>query len=134
MARQADETGRKKLLIAAFAALLARSSLFATDLGPYFLIGVQVLGGLTAAVIGIMTPLVVADLTRQSGRYNFSLGAVGMCGGIGATASTAISGFLAQFFGFVLAFIVLATVAVAGLIILWLWLPETVEAARTAED
>jgi MFS family permease len=95
---------------------------------------VQVLGGLTAAVIGIMTPLVVADLTRQSGRYNFSLGAVGMCGGIGATASTAISGFLAQFFGFVLAFIVLATVAVAGLIILWLWLPETVEAARTAED
>lgn len=133
LARQADEAGRKKLLIAAFAALLARALLFATDLGPWFLVGVQVLGGLTAAVIGILTPLVVADLVRQSGRYNFSMGAVGMCGGIGATASTAISGLLAQSFGFVVAFMFLAIVTTAGLTILWMWFPETVEAARTAE-
>jgi MFS family permease len=134
LARQADEAGRKKLLIAAFAALLARTVLFALDLGPWFLAGVQVLGGLTAAVIGILTPLVVADLTRQSGRYNFSMGAVGMSGSIGATASTAISGFLAQSFGFVLAFVALAGLTAAAMVILWLWFPETVEAARTAED
>lgn len=121
-------------MITAFAALLARCLLFATDLGPWFLVGVQVLGGLTAAVIGILTPLVVADLARQSGRYNFSMGAVGMCGGIGATASTAISGFLAQSLGFVIAFMFLALVTAAGLAILWFRFPETVDAARTAED
>jgi MFS family permease len=73
LARKADEAGRKNLLIAAFAALFARSTLFAINFGPWFSVGVQVLGGLTAAVVGILTPLVVADLARQSGRYNFRL-------------------------------------------------------------
>jgi MFS family permease len=133
LARQADEAGRKVLLMAAFAALLARSVLFAIDLGPWFLVGVQVLGGLTAAVIGILTPLVVADVTQRSGRYNLSLGAVAMAGGIGATASKSISGFIAQRFGFVPGFLLLACVTIVALAILWLWLPETVEAARTAD-
>jgi len=48
-------------------------ALFAINFGQWFLVGVQVLGGLTAAVVGILTPLVVADLARQSGRYNFRL-------------------------------------------------------------
>jgi MFS family permease len=96
LARKADETGRKALLMAAFMALLAQSVPFAIDIGPWFLVGVQVLGGLTAAVIGILTPLVVADVSQRSGRYNFSLGAVAMAGGIGATASKFVSGFVAQ--------------------------------------
>jgi MFS family permease len=133
LARKADEAGRKKLLIAAFAALLARSLLFAIDLGPWFLVGVQVLGGLTAAVIGILTPLVVADLTRQSGRYNFSLGAISMAGGAGAAASKLATGFIVQSFGFLTGFLVLAGLTATGMTILWLLFPETVEAARTAE-
>ncbi|HTW26077.1 MAG TPA: MFS transporter [Acetobacteraceae bacterium] len=134
MARKADERGRKHLLLAAFAALLARAVLFAFAFGPWFLVAVQVLGGLTAAVIGILTPLVVADCTCGTGRYNFSLGAVGMIAGVGAAISTTLIGFVAQEFGFTCGFAVLAATALIGVAILWLFLPETVEQARTAEE
>ena len=130
IARKADERGRKWLLLGAFAALLARAALFALASGPWFLVGVQVLGGLTAAVIGILSPLVVADLTKRTGRYNFTLGAVTMIAGIGATVSTTATGVLAQSLGFTAAFAGLAVVAALGLVAVWLRMPETVAAAR----
>lgn len=130
IARKTDEWGRKKLLLASFAALIARAVLFALAPGPWFLVGVQVLGGLTAAVIGILTPLVVADVTKASGRYNFSLGTVGMISGIGATISTTAMGFLAQMLGFAMGFLGLALTAGIGLAVLWLFMPETVHAVR----
>ncbi len=132
VARKADEWGRKWLLFAAFAAELARAVLFAMAFGPWFLVGVQVLGGLTAAVIGILTPLIVADVTRGTGRYNFSLGAVGMISGIGATISTSAIGYLAQSLGFTVGFGALAIVAGLGLASVWWLMPETVHVARGA--
>jgi MFS family permease len=131
-ARKADEWGRKWLLAAAFVALLARAVLFALSFGPWFLVGVQVLDGLTAAVIGILTPLIVADCTKGTGRYNFSLGGVSTISGLGATASTTAIGFLAQSLGFTAGFLALAVVAAAGLGVVWLKVPETVHEARTA--
>jgi MFS family permease len=133
IARKADEWGRKWLLFAAFVALLARTVLFALAFGPWFLVGVQVLGGLTAAVIGILSPLIVADVTRGTGRYNFSLGAVGMIASVGATTSTAATGFVAQSFGFTVGFLALAIVAALGLASVWWMMPETVDAARAEE-
>jgi hypothetical protein len=107
--------------------------LFALAFGPRFLVGVQVLGGLTAAVIGILSPLIVADVTRGTGRYNFSLGAVGMIAGIGATTSTTAIGFVTQSFGFTVGFLALAIVAALGLASVWWMMPETVDAARAEE-
>lgn len=133
IARRADERGRKHLLMIAFSALLARAVLFALAFGPWFLVAVQVLGGLTAAVIGILTPLIVADLTRGTARYNFTLGAVGMISGIGATISTTAIGFLAQKLGYTAGFGALAIATGVGLAVVWYLMPETVEAARTAE-
>ncbi len=130
IARKADEKGRKWLLLAAFPALLARAVLFALAFGPWFLVAVQVLGGLTAAVIGILSPLIVADLTKRTGRYNFTLGAVSMIAGVGATVSTTAIGMLAQSLGFTAGFIGLAIVAGLGLAAVWLLMPETVGAAR----
>ena len=130
VARKADEWGRKWLLAAAFAALLARAALFAFVVDPWVLLGVQVLGGPTAAVIGILTPLVVADCTKGSGRYNVALGTVGMISGIGATVSTTAIGYLAQVWGFAAGFGALALVAATGLGLLVL-LPETADEARS---
>jgi MFS family permease len=132
--RKADKWGRKKLLIAGFAALPVRAILFALAPGPWFLVCVQPLGGLTAAVIGIMTPLVVADLTRYSARYNFSLGSVRMISGIGATISTTGIGFLSQELGVTIGFIALALVALAGLVTIWHFIPETMHIAREVEQ
>ncbi|HEX5327967.1 MAG TPA: MFS transporter, partial [Acetobacteraceae bacterium] len=130
IARKADEWGRKFLLVAAFGALLARTVLFSFAFNPWYLVGVQILGGLTAAVIGILTPLIVADLTARTGRYNFSLGAVGMIAGVGATVSTTAIGFLAERLGFTVGFLALAVVAALGLAAAWWQMPETVHVVR----
>lgn len=131
VARKAHEWGRKPLLLAAFLALLAQLVLFALALGPWFLVGVQVLGGVTATVIGILGPLVVADATKGTGRYNFSLGAVGLVQGLGAMISTTATGFLVQTVGFLVGFVALAAVAAIGIVVIWWFMPETVEAAAT---
>ena len=130
VARKADQWGRKKLLLAGFAALPAQALLFAFAIGPWFLVAVELLGGVTAVIIGIMTPLVVADVTRRSGRYNTAFGAVGMISGIGATISTTAIGFLAQSLGFTWGFLALAAVAAVGLAIVWLLMPETAYEAQ----
>jgi len=132
VAHKADEWGRKWLFSAAFIALLARAVLFALAFGPWFLVGVQVLDGLSAAVVGILVPVIVADCTKGTGRYNFSLGGVNTISGLGATASTTAIGFLAQSLGFTAAFFALAAVAAAGLATVWLKVPETVHEARSA--
>ncbi len=134
IARKADQWGRRLPLVAAFIALIARAALFALAFSPWFLVAVQALGGLTAIVIGILTPLVVADCTKRTGRYNFSLGAVSMISGVGATISTTAVGFVAQSFGFTVGFLVLAVVAAGGLVLLWLFMPETVQSAREEEE
>ena len=98
--------------------------------GPWFLIGVQVLGGLTSAAIGILTPLIVADCTKRTGLFNFALGATGMISGIGATISTAITGVIAQAFGFTWGFVTLGIAAGVGMAAVCMLLPETVHEAR----
>ena len=130
VASKADAWGRKVLLIVALAAELIRAVLFALAINPWLLVGMQVLGGVTAAVIGILTPLVVADLTKGTGRYNVTLGAVGMISGIGATVSTAATGFVAGSLGFGWTFAMLAVVAGVALAVVVLFLPETAHEAR----
>ena len=67
IARRADDWGRKPLLLAGFSVLPLRGALFALAPDPWYLV-VQALGGLTTATMGVMTPLVIADLTRGTGR------------------------------------------------------------------
>lgn len=130
VARKADEWGRKWMLATGFAAQLAMTALFAFAFGPWYLVGASTLGGATAAVIGIINPLIVADATKGTGRYNFSLGAVAMISGIGATLSYSAVGFLAQATSFTVGFLALVVVAAIGLAVTLLLMPETVEAAR----
>ena len=48
---------------------------------PAIVVAVQLLDGVSAAVLGVMVPLIVADITRGTGRFNSSLGVVGMVAG-----------------------------------------------------
>ena len=124
-ARRADDWGRKPLLLLAFTALAARLLLFTIAPGPLWLLPMQSLSGIDAAVIGILTPLVIADVTQGSGRYNLAQGAIGMSTGIGAALSTTAVGYVAQWLGFGAALLVLAVVAALGVGFVWLLLPET---------
>lgn len=121
----AGDRRRKPLLLTGFGTVPLHAALFALPLGPWYLVAVQVLDGVTAAFIGIMTPLVIADLTRGSGRYNLAQGAVGLTTGIGASVSMLVSGYVSQLLGFDAAFLFFAGIGLLGFGgIAWL-LPET---------
>ncbi len=110
-ARWADRWGRKPLLLVALAALAVRVLLFTAAPGPLWLLPLQALSGIDSTVIGVLSPLIVADLTAGSGRYNLAQGALGMGTGIGAALSTTAIGYIAQWFGFTAGLLTLAAVA-----------------------
>ena len=117
--------GRRPFLLVAFAALLVRGVLFAVVTDPYLLVFVQVLDGITASALGIMVPLMVADITRGTGRFNLALGIVGTAVGIGASISPTLSGYLTDYFSSSVAFLGLAAIAAIGLAGVWMLMPET---------
>jgi len=123
--RQAQAWGRRPILLAGFAALCVRGVLFAVVTDPYALVAVQLLDGVAAAALGVMVPLIVADVTRGSGRFNLALGFIGSAVGIGATASTTLAGYMSDHFGSAVAFFGLAGIAAAGLALAVAALPET---------
>jgi predicted MFS family arabinose efflux permease len=94
---------------------------------------VQILDGITAAVFAVMVPLVVADLTRGTGRFNLGQGILGTATGIGASLSATLAGYLTDRFGSAAAFSSLAVVALVGLTLVWLLMPET-RPAKTGEE
>ncbi|MFL5090261.1 MAG: MFS transporter [Xanthobacteraceae bacterium] len=123
--RQSACWGRRPLLAAAFAALVVRGLMFALAADPYAVIAIQLLDGVSAAVLGVMFPLVVADVTRESGRFNLALGIVGSAVGIGASLSTTLAGYMADHFGRGATFTGLAGLAALGLVLVLLLMPET---------
>ena len=128
--RRAQIWGRRPMLLIGFAALPIRGILFASVTNPQLLVVVQLLDGVTAAVLSVMVPLVVADLTRGTGHFNLGQGIVGTFIGIGASLSTTIAGYMSDHLGSPAAFAGLATIAFLGLVVLWFLMPET----RPAEE
>ena len=122
---RADRWGRKVLFIAGFAALPIRGVLFSLAASPAIVVSIQVLDGIGAGIFGVLFPLVIADLTRGSGRYNITLGAATTVQGVGAAFSTTLAGFIIANFGYSTAFLVLATIAFAALLIFAFMMPET---------
>jgi predicted MFS family arabinose efflux permease len=123
--REARRWGRKPLMLIAFAVLPVRGVLLAVFTHPVLLGLIQVLDGISAAVIGVVVPVVVADLTRNTGRFNLAQGVVGTGAGIGASLSTTLAGYISDHFGSGAAFLSLAAAAAFGLLILAIFLPET---------
>ena len=123
--RQAEKWGRWPLLLAGFVALAIRGVFFIFLTSPYLLVPVQLLDGVSAAVMGVMLPLVVADTTRGSGHFNAALGVVGTAGAIGATFSTTLAGYVSDDFGSVAAFACLAAIAAASALMVAGLMPET---------
>src|SRR5215471_7501733 len=92
--RQAKSWGRRPLLLIGFGALPIRALLFASVTDPSLLLCLQVLDGISGAVLGVLTALVAADLTSGSGRFNLAQGIVGTASGIGASLSTTLFGLI----------------------------------------
>jgi MFS family permease len=111
--RAAEQRGRRFVLLWSFATVPIRGALFALIRNPYFLIPVQTLEGAGGAAFGVMMPLIAADLTRRSKRYNLCLALFSLASTAGAAVSTVMAGFVADRYGRVAGFWALAA---AGLL------------------
>jgi MFS family permease len=124
----ADRLGRKPILLLGFAVLPVRALLYTFSDDAAWLIGVQLLDGVGAGIFGAITPLLVADLTKGTGRYNLAQGAVATAQGIGASASGLFAGIVVDHFGYAATFLALGAAACVALATLLFAMPETAPA------
>jgi len=123
--RWAQRIGRKPILLLGFGALATRGFLFAATADPILLTLVQVLDGVSAAALGVLVPLTVVDVTREHGHFNLAQGAIGCAMGVGAAVSTTLAGYVSDNLGSHAAFDMLAALAVVGVLVLAVAMPET---------
>ena len=123
--RLAQTLGRRRVLLAGFAAMVVRALLLALDGSPWLMIAFQALDGISAAVIGVLIPLTVADITHHRGRFNLAMGVVGLFMGVGSAASTTIGGAIAQRWGDPAAFVAMGLAGLLASLVAWTALPET---------
>jgi MFS family permease len=123
--RTADRIGRKPILLVGFAVLPVRALLYTLSNNAAWLIGVQLLDGIGAGIFGAITPLLIADLMRGTGRYNLAQGAVATAQGIGASLSGLAAGVIVDHFGYSAAFLSFGAAACVAVVTLIVAMPET---------
>jgi MFS family permease len=126
--RTAQSWGRRPLLVLCFVPLCIRSLVFAISHDPSVIVAAQLLDGVSAAVLGVLVPLVIADITRGTGHFNFAQGVIGVAVGIGASLSTTIAGYVADRFADAVVFLLLGAVGALGLMLVLVLMPETRQA------
>jgi hypothetical protein len=84
--------------------------------------------------LGVLTPLVVVDLTRGVGRYNFALGAVTTAQGIGASLSDLVAGVIVDRLGYDAGFVERGVAAMTALAVLFAFVPESRRGAAAANS
>jgi predicted MFS family arabinose efflux permease len=131
--RRSNTWGRRPLLLVGFEALPIRALIFAWTTDLIVLIVAQLLDGVSATMVGVLTALIVADLTAGTGRFNLAQGFVGTISGIGASLSTTLSGLLAGSLGRAAGFLGIAAVALAATCLLGLLMPETNPAKKHSQ-
>jgi MFS family permease len=123
--RKAAAIGRRPVLLIGWASLPLRAVLLALLPGTWLLIAGQAVSGISAAVFGVMLPLLSADLTRGTSHFNLCMGTLGLAVYLGAALSTVFAGVIADEAGEQLAFGALALVGLFATLILWRVMPET---------
>jgi MFS family permease len=122
---RANALGRKPLLLLAFAALPLRGGLCMWFDDPSSLLAVQVLDGVGGGLFDALLPLVLADIMAGTGDYSLARGAVSTIQGIGGSSSQFVAGYIVTAWGYNAAFLALAFMATAGLLLVVTAMPET---------
>ena len=121
----AQTWGRRPALLIGFGALPLRAVLLGWTTDPYAIVAVQMLDGISAASLGVLVPLALADISLGTGRFNLSQGIVGSATGVGAALSTTAAGYLADRCGTATAFFGLAVAGFCAFLLLLTVMPET---------
>ena len=123
--RRAALVGRRPVLLLGWSALPLRGLLLLLLPGAWLPIAAQAVGGISAAVFGVMFPLLAADITRGTSHFNLCMGVLGLALYLGAALSPTLGGWMADLGGVQLAFAVLTLVGVLATLTVWLAMPET---------
>jgi predicted MFS family arabinose efflux permease len=122
---KADDWGHKRFFLAALLILPIRGALYTQSNNPAWLVGVQLLDGVGAGIFGAIFPVIVANLTRNTGRFNVAQGAIITAQSIGAALSTTLAGLIVVSAGYGAAFLTLGAVAGLGAAVSFVAMPET---------
>lgn len=123
--REAGTWGRKPLLLIGFGVLPIRGLLYTLTNKTGWLVAIQLLDGIGAGIFNVVSVLVIADLTKGTGRFNLTLGAIITAIGIGASLSQVIAGTIVKNYGYNSGFVFLAAIALVAFITLYFFMPET---------
>src|SRR6516165_12060766 len=123
--RTAATWGRRPLLLLGLSAVPIRSALFALTADPALLVIIQLLDGLSGATLGVVTTLIIADLTNGTGRFNLAQGLAGTFSGVGASLSTSMTGIVTQRFGYTAGLLSVTAVGLMAVVTVLVFMPET---------
>lgn len=126
--------GRKPLLALSFFTLIVRGASFAFVKDPTWLVGLQLFDGISSGIFTVLMTLVLADLTRGTGRLSSSVAALAMLMSLMNAASEYCCGVFANFVGFGTAFSLMTTVALVGFGLLLFLMPETIKSANSEDQ
>jgi MFS family permease len=127
--RTAATWGRRPLLLLGLAVVPIRSGLSALTADPALLVVFQLMDGFTGATLGVLTTLIIADLTNGTGRFNLAQGLAGTFSGVGASLSTSVIGIVTQRFGYAAGMLSVTGVGLMAVAIVLIFMPETKPAA-----
>ena len=117
--------GRRPLLLLGLAIVPIRSGLSALTTDPILLVIFQLMDGFTGATLGVLTTLIIADLTNGTGRFNLAQGLAGTFSGVGASLSTSITGIVTQRFGYTAGLLSVTGVGLMAVAVVLVFMPET---------
>lgn len=109
--RMAEEKGYWLVLLISFIALPIRGLIASQVLVPWGVYPVQMLDGVGAGLQSVAVPGLVARILNGTGRINAGQGAIATMQGLGAALSPVLGGWIAQIFGYEIAFVVLGSFA-----------------------
>jgi len=124
----AQARGYWLVILITFMVLPIRGLVAASIIKGWGVYPVQVLDGIGAGLQSVAVPGLVARVLAGTGRVNVGQGAVLTVQGVGASLSPALGGWIAQGFGYPLAFLIMGALSLGSLAI-WLGFSSTVRPA-----
>jgi MFS family permease len=122
---RSEKRGPRLLLLVGFGLESIRAAMLALSANHGILAIAQLLDGITGAIIGVLTVLVISDLTAGTGRFNLARGTTGALVSVAGSTSTIATGFLVQSLGCFSTFWIIAVVACAATALIWRFLSDT---------
>jgi len=125
---------RKYIFLTAFLVLTIRGILYTFTDNSNLLMAIQTLDGAGAGIMKVISVVMIADLTKGTGRFNLMQGTVVTAIGIGSSLSDYLTGIVVVNSNYNTGFYFLSAIAVVGLVFTWLFVAETKDIRQVKSD